>query len=136
VGIEDWGETWIKEGLATYMEILWLDRNDPDAAAARLAEIEAEVAEKGHAYPLDQPPRDRVLSFDSYYRGTLVIHALHEEIGDEAFFAGLRIFLERYGGGNAGFEDFRSAMEEAAGQSLDGAFARWLAASGFEGEQP
>jgi aminopeptidase N len=61
---------------------------------------------------------------------------LHEEIGDEAFFAGLRIFLERYGGGDAGFEDFRNAMEEAAGRSLEDAFAQWLAPRGRGGEQP
>lgn len=126
VGLETWSDTWRKEGLATYMEILWLSRDDPAEMDRLIAEIEAEVAEKGHDYPLNDPPRDRVLSFDSYNRGVLLIHALHQEMGDEAFFQGLRTYLNRYGGGHASHQEFQAAMEEAAGASLDPFFEEWF----------
>lgn len=126
VGLETWGDTWRKEGLATYMELLWLSRDDPAELESLVAEIEAEVAEKGRDYPLNDPPRDRVLSFDSYNRGALLIHALHKEMGDEAFFQGLRTYLNRYGGSHANHQEFQAVMEEAAGAALDAFFEEWF----------
>jgi aminopeptidase N len=108
------------------MEVLWLSRDDPDVRQELIAEIEAEVAEKGNDYPLNRPPKERILSFDSYNRGALMMYALHEEVGDDAFFEGLRIFLARYGGENAGQDDFQEVMETAAGYSLENFFDDWL----------
>ncbi|HSM58169.1 MAG TPA: M1 family metallopeptidase [Candidatus Sulfomarinibacteraceae bacterium] len=127
VGLDNWGDTWRKEGLATYMEVLWLSRNDPARLEELIAEIEEEVAERGRDYALNQPPRDRILSFDSYQRGALLIHALHQEIGDDAFFQGLRAYIAEHGGGFASQEAFETAMEEAAGRSLQEFFDSWLA---------
>lgn len=126
VGLNSWGDTWWKEGLATYMEVLWLARDDPTERERLMAEIEADVAERGRDYPLDQPPRDRLLSFDSYYRGAQFMYALHQEVGDEAFFSGVRAFLARHGGGTAGDEALLAAMEDTAGRELDAFFAEWL----------
>jgi aminopeptidase N len=127
VSLDSWGDTWRKEGLATYLELLWRTRNNPAGLAALIAEIEEEVAEKGHSYPLDLPPQHRIMSFDSYNRGALLMHALHQELGDEAFFAGLRLYVEANGGGNSSHGDFRTAMETASGKPLRDFFARWLA---------
>jgi|GEM_PF-838607 len=128
VGIDTWGDTWWKEGLATYMEVLWLSRDDPAERERLMAEIGTDVAERGQDYPLDQPPRERIMSFDSYYRGAQFMYGLHQEVGDDAFFSGLRAFLSRNGGGNAGAEALLGAMEEAAGRELDAFFAQWLSA--------
>ena len=59
--------------------------------------------------------------------GALLIHALHQELGDEAFFAGLRLYLEQYGGGTSDHDEFQAAMEAASGKQLQDFFARWLA---------
>ena len=126
VGIDSWGETWWKEGLATYMEVLWLSREDLAERERLMAEIASDVAERGRDYPLDQPPRDRIMSFDTYFRGAQFMYGLHQEVGDDAFFTGLRTFLARHGGGTAADEALLGAMEEAAGRELDAFFARWL----------
>ena len=73
---------------------------------------------------------ERILSFDSYNRGALMIHALHTEMGDEAFFAGLRAYVERYGGQSVGQDAFETVMEEAAGRELDVIWDAWLANGG------
>jgi aminopeptidase N len=127
VGLESWGDTWRKEGLATYLELLWRTRDNPAGLDELIAEIEAEVAEKGHSYPLDLPPQHRIMSFDSYNRGALLIHALHQELGDEAFFAGLRLYVEQHGGGSSNHDEFQAALEAASGKQLQDFFARWLA---------
>jgi aminopeptidase N len=127
VSLDSWGDTWRKEGLATYLELLFRTRNNPPQLATLIAEIEEEVAERGHSYPLDMPPQHRIMSFDSYNRGALLMHALHQELGDEAFFAGLRLYLETHASGNSNQNDFRTAMETASGTSLREFFGRWLA---------
>jgi aminopeptidase N len=132
VGIESWGDTWWKEGLATYMEVLWLSQENLAERERLMAEIAADVSERGRDYPLDQPPRDRIMSFDAYYRGAQFMYALHQEIGDDAFFSGLRAFLAQYGGSNASDDALLAAMEEAAGRELDALFVQWLSASAPE----
>jgi aminopeptidase N len=127
VGIDSWGDTWRKEGLATYLELLFRTRNNPAGLDTLIAEIEEEVAERGNSYPLDVPPQHRIMSFDSYNRGALLMHALHQEVGDEAFFAGLRLYIQNHGGGTSDHEAFQAALEAASGKSLQDFFARWLA---------
>lgn len=49
------------------------------------------------------------------------------EIGDEAFFGGLRAYFKRYGGAAASHEQFVQALEEASGKELDLFFEMWFA---------
>jgi aminopeptidase N len=64
--------------------------------------------------------------FDSYQRGALMIHYLRQEVGDEAFFAALQMYFDRYGGGVATRAEFIGAFEEASGRDLGDFFFRWL----------
>ena len=52
--------------------------------------------------------------------------SLRADMGDEAFFVGLRRYFELYGGGVASDAEFKAVMEEAAGVSLDGFFVAWI----------
>jgi aminopeptidase N len=88
--------------------------------------IRTAVAENEPQYPLGNPPPERLFGFNTYFKGALLVHALRQEIGDEAFFAGLRAYFQRYGGATASDAEFQAVMEEAAGQSLDTFFAEWL----------
>lgn len=123
---ENWDDVWISEGFATYSELLWLARDNPLVLDEKIAEITGRVTESGHDYPLDQPPPERLLSFDTYYRSTLMIHALRLELGDEFFFNALKTYLTRYGGGNAGQDELQAVMEEVSGRDLQPFFANWL----------
>ena len=69
--------------------------------------------------PLLNPPPSEMFDLNSYWGGAVVAYELHQEIGDEAFFAGLRSYFERYGGGVASEEQFQAEMEAAAGRPLD-----------------
>ena len=61
-----------------------------------------------------------------YQRGALAAHALRIEVGDEAFFAILQTWTERYRNGNATIEDFVAVAEEVSGRDLDDFFVAWL----------
>lgn len=127
VSLHSWQEMWRNEGFATYFELLWQLR-DEDAAAldARIAEMAGAVAQNGAGYPLGNPPAAQLFGFNTYFEGATAVHALRRQLGDDAFFAGLRLYFERYGGGTASDADFQAVMEEVSGQSLDLFFAQWL----------
>jgi aminopeptidase N len=121
-----WADVWRNEGFATYAELLWLDYREPGALQREIETITQQAAENGRTYPLDEPPEGRLLAWDAYNRGALLVHSLRQEMGDEAFFGGLRAYFERYGGSTATQEEFQAVMEEAAGFPLDDFFAGWL----------
>ena len=61
-----------------------------------------------------------------YQRGALTLHALRLQIGDEAFFAILRAWPERFHNGNAATGDFITLAEEISGDELSEFFEAWL----------
>ncbi|HEX6386306.1 MAG TPA: M1 family metallopeptidase [Anaerolineae bacterium] len=126
VSLESWSEMWRNEGFATYVTLMWEHRDDPEELELEIEGIRAAVAENEPHYPLGNPPPERLFGFNTYFGGALLVHALREEVGDEAFFAGLRDYFQRYGGGTASDAEFQAVMEEAAGRSLDAFFTEWL----------
>ncbi len=77
--------------------------------------------------PTGNPGPDDLFSVSWVYeRGALTTHALRRAVGDEAFFAILREWAARYGGGNATVQDFVALSEEISGQDLDSLFDAWL----------
>ncbi|MEZ4510991.1 MAG: M1 family metallopeptidase [Chloroflexota bacterium] len=127
VSLHSWQEMWRNEGFATYFELLWQMRGEsPEAVDGRIAEMAGAVEQNGGGYPLGNPPPAQLFGFNTYFEGATAVHALRRQLGDEVFFTGLRLYLERYGGGTASDSDFQAVMEEASGQSLDAFFTEWL----------
>jgi aminopeptidase N len=62
-------------------------------------------------------------------RGALTLYALRARIGDAAFFATLRAWVDRYGGRSATTEDFIALAEEVSGSDLAAFFQGWLYAA-------
>jgi len=54
------------------------------------------------------------------------MHLLREEMGERAFWNGLRAFTRRHFGKSVVTRDFTIAMEQAAGKSLKQFFAKWV----------
>ena len=54
------------------------------------------------------------------------LQALRVEVGDDAFFAGAQLWLERYDDSTGTSEDFEAVYEEASGEDLDEFFDIWL----------
>jgi aminopeptidase N len=51
---------------------------------------------------------------------------LREEMGERAFWSGLRLFTQRHFGKSVVTTDFITAMEEAHGKSLKEFFSKWV----------
>lgn len=126
VSLDSWAEMWRNEGFATYMSLLWLNRDDPEDLELELAGIRSAVEGNDKSYPLNNPPPTYLFEFNVYYGGALVVHDLRQTMGDEAFFSGLRTYFERFGGSTASDAQFQAVMEQAAGFSLEPFFAEWF----------
>jgi aminopeptidase N len=126
VCVDSWGDIWRSEGFATYIALMWESRDDPDSLVQAMEELVQRVRAQGGEYPLNDPPPAKMFGSDSYFKGALLVHNLRLEVGDEAFFEGLRTYFERFGGATASHADFQAAIEEAAGISLDSFFEEWF----------
>jgi aminopeptidase N len=123
----DWRDIWLNEGWATYLEWLWAEHQDAGTVTDQFAyAVESLDADNGWALSIADPGRDGLFDAPVYVRGAATLHALRVTIGDEAFFAGARLWLTRYDDANATTADFEAVMEESSGRRLGTFFDDWL----------
>jgi len=61
-----------------------------------------------------------------YDRGPLAMHALRNEIGDDAFFKILKEWPATYGGKNVTFDEFEAYVSSVAGRDLGPFIDAWF----------
>jgi aminopeptidase N len=122
-----WQDIWLNEGWATYLEWLWSESQGRASADEQFDAVMA-TAETSSFWTVaiaDPGPTGLFVS-PVYDRGAATLHALRGKIGDRAFFAGTRRWLQRYDNGDATTEDFEEIYERASGQDLSTFFDVWL----------
>ena len=128
-----WRDFWLNEGIATYMTAAWKQHAVGDAAyRAELAGAERRVA-KVRALGFDKPlawggkyPSLSARRAVQYSKGALFLDHLRREVGDKAFWGGLRAFTRKHAGGTVVSADFQRAMEKASGRNLAALFGEWV----------
>ncbi len=126
VSLASWGEMWRNEGFATYFQWYYPSRDDPKGFESFMRLRTQDVLGHPNLESLGNLSPLNLFGYEVYNKGGVAVHALRKEMGDEAFFAGLRRYFELYGGGVASDAEFKAVMEEAAGVSLDGFFVAWI----------
>ena len=124
---------WLKEGFANYFECLWWEeRYGKDEFLVHLEEMRhryLEEAEKDYLRPIVThafiDPKE-MFDAHTYSKGAAVLHMLRSLLGDELWWKGIRAYVAARGGTAVETADFKKAMEEATGKSLDGFFEQWL----------
>jgi aminopeptidase N len=128
-----WRHFWLNEGIATFMTAAYFEHRfghdayfkQIDAARAKYEALAA--AGKDHALVFDDwsspSADDRAIVYD---KGAYVLHRLREEIGDDAFWTGLRRYTVSNWGRSVTTPDFQTAMEQGASRDLGAFFARWV----------
>lgn len=129
----EWDDVWLNEGFANYSEILYSEAYE-DLDIERETENNRNQAESLGA-PSDPGPED-LFNQTIYIRGGLVLHALRLEIGDDAFFAFMREWIDRFADSVASTQDFIDLAEEISGQDLGDLFAGWLFSDDVPDELP
>jgi aminopeptidase N len=128
----DQGGNWV-EGLTTYLANYYWHELQGDTKQAReerrmMLWAYAVYVPPDQDYPIAQfkHKADQRDSAIGYSKAAMVFHMLRREIGDMAFFGGLKRLVAEYGGRRAGWRDLETVFSGVAGRSLRPFFARWL----------
>jgi aminopeptidase N len=140
VTCRNWAELWLNEGFATYMEAAYREqRFGRESYMAKIREdaadfiIDETINKKRH--PLyDLNARDVDGLFDdpntTYNKGGAVLHQLREQVGTDAFWKAINIYLSAHKFGNVEATDLRKAMEQTSRQDLGWWFDEWVYSGG------
>ena len=126
VSVGQWSDIWLNEGFATYAELLWVEDRYGSGAYREEVANRMEAARIAGYGPPGIPPADDLFNGSVYQRGSFVLVALRDEVGDDAFFETLRTYTRRYTNGNASTDDFIAVAEEISARDLTELFTTWL----------
>ena len=135
VTTKDWANIWLNEGFATFMEYLWIESHfgKDQADYERWQTARNWFAMKNlYAKPIVRHDFDDSSEFDgnAYDKGGWVLYMLRHQLGDEAFYAGLKHYLEVNRGKNVVTADLTKAIEEATHTNVDQFFDQWIYGAG------
>jgi len=132
VTCESWANLPLNESFATYGEYLWQEykygRDEADYFHYQ--------SMQGYLYAAEKSPKD-LIRFDyenredmfdshSYNKGGQILHMLRKYVGDEAFYAALKLYLETKKFQAAEVHDLRLAFEQVTGEDLNWFFDQWF----------
>ena len=123
----DWRDVWMNEGMATYVQGVWMAENQGEPVSAvmdRWAEIE--VLERAEAGPPAAYDRDSFGSSNVYYGPALMWDEVRQRLGDEEFWALAREWPAAHDNANADYDDITSWWSEQSGDDLSALFDAWL----------
>ncbi|MFZ0064432.1 MAG: M1 family aminopeptidase [Pyrinomonadaceae bacterium] len=129
-----WSDIWLNESFATYFQGMWdeyklghddflyLDvrGNQNQYFGAWNQGNRRPIVTKNYANP------DAVFDTYAYPRGGAVLHMLRRSLGDENWWRAINYYLDKHAHQPVDTEQFRIAIEESTGQSMDWFFDQWL----------
>jgi aminopeptidase N len=135
VTCKDWGNVWLNEGFATFFEILWNESHYPKELSEydRWKTIRSWFDQTSlYTKPIVRFDFNDSSIFDrnSYDKGGLVLSMLRHQIGEDAFWRGIRRYVEVNRGKNVVTADLIRAIEEATHISVDRFFDQWVYGAG------
>ncbi|HEY0005863.1 MAG TPA: M1 family metallopeptidase [Pyrinomonadaceae bacterium] len=131
-----WSDLWLSEGFATYFAALFIQKYEGEQDFRDYMKRDAEkyfAYERTTRTPIfDDETEDlfKLLNANNYQKGSWVLHMLRQQLGDAAFFRGLRAYYLAHRNATATTADLRAALEKSSGTNLTQFFARWIYGAG------
>jgi aminopeptidase N len=129
----NWNHFWLNEGVATFMAAAYKEHRfgreeylrEIEGNRLNYERVRDAGKDKSLVFPNWSNPtaEDRTLVYD---KGAYVLHLLREELGERAFWDGLRRYTRNYFGKSVTTADFQATMERASGKNLQQFFSRWV----------
>ncbi|MDJ0687525.1 MAG: M1 family metallopeptidase [Xenococcaceae cyanobacterium MO_188.B32] len=139
VVIKHWSHAWIKEGMASYAEVLWTEHEygKDDAAYYLLNEARTYINEDSSRYRrpiVTNIYREAIELYDRhlYEKGACVYHMIRGILGDELFERAIHTFVNDNAHKTVETIDLLRAIDKASGYNLAFLFDRYV----FRGGHP
>jgi aminopeptidase N len=131
-----WSDIWLNEGFATFGETIWTEAHyGKDYADYNRWQGAREWFHQNGLF--NKPIVRHDFSADSdefdgnaYGKAGWVIDMLRHQLGEDAFYAGLKHYLESNRGRNVLTSDFAKAIEEATHVNIDQFLTQWIYGAG------
>ena len=136
VTCESWPNLPLNESFATYGEYLWNEykygRYEADRAGQNDLNAYLGTARNTRVNMIrfDLGNREEMFDANSYQKGGRILHMLRKYVGDEAFFASLKKYLNTYQYKPVEIHHLRLIFEDVTGEDLNWFFNQWFLASG------
>lgn len=132
VTCKDWGDTWLNEGFATFMEMMYTLHSRGKLESLR--EFEAYSQRYFNSSKTEFRPVATQNYSDSfgmggwttYMKGGTVLDSLRRQLGDDVFYHGLHRYLTRHQFSNVESNDLCEDLSEASGINLHAWFDQWI----------
>ena len=128
-----WRDLWLDEGVTTFLTAAWQQQASSDSAYRAMLDKARARVERARAAGYDKPlawdgqyPSLGIRRAIQYSKGALFLAMLRDQIGDDAFWKGLRLFTQTHAGATVTSRDFQAAMETASGKDLSALFKTWV----------
>jgi aminopeptidase N len=135
--INHWSHAWVKEGMATYSEVMWTEREygADEAAYYRLREARNYLAEDKSRYRRPMVThiyREAIELYDRhiYEKGACVYHMIRTELGDELFWKAIHTFVQDNAHQTVETIDLLRAIDKASGRNLRFLFDQYVLRGG------
>ncbi len=130
---KEWSHAWLNESFATYFEALFTEHD------LGQDEFEYEMADKLRLY-LDEDRKvyrrpivtnmyrhpDDLFDRHLYEKGSLVLHMLRRDLGDNLFWKSIRRYVETFQGRAVETNDLIAAIQDATGRNMRKFFDQWV----------
>lgn len=138
VTCRSWEHLWLNEGWATFGEALWAEKQRGrrrydgvmwEKFSTTISRTGGRTAPRDAALVSNvyRDPDQRFYAAENPYdRGAVVLHMLRKRLGDDVFWKGVRHYLARHRFNQVETDDFRIALEDASGESLERFFDQWV----------
>lgn len=132
VTCESWSNLPLNESFATYGEYLWREHKyGRESADEHLQSDLKEYLQQGGKDKKDlirfhYDDKEDMFDTHSYSKGGRILHMLRKYVGDDAFFAALKLYLERHKYTDVEVHELRLAFEDVTGEDLNWFFNQWF----------
>ena len=132
---ESWSNLTLNESFANYSEYLWREykygkvNSEMHFHENVQAYLQGQSADK-HLVRYTYDDKEDMFDLVSYNKGGSILHMLRTYIGDEAFFLGLKQYLNTYKYQSAEVPQLRLIFEKLIGRDLNWFFNQWYFGAG------
>ena len=136
VTCESWSNLPLNESFATYGEYLWNEHKyGKDQADLHIdGDLKVYLGQsrinKEKLIRFNYGNQMEMFDAHSYQKGGRVLHMLRNYVGDDAFFAGLKLYLHDNEFQTVEIHNLRLAFEEITGEDLNWFFNQWFLSAG------